>query len=217
MAHAKPNVFAGVNLVPLSDLYSGVDIMTPSSFEYVLVIGGTGMVRDAVVQLARHSRAITVVARGTKRLSELALQASNIHTISVDYSNATGFERALTASTQGQTNFDLAVVWVHDSSPPGVMQAARFVGSAKRPGKFFHILSSAVADPSSPLRSRRADFDRIEHLKYHEVILGFVAGSSGSQSRWLTHQEISKGVIEAVETGVGRFVVGSVHPWSARP
>jgi NADPH:quinone reductase-like Zn-dependent oxidoreductase len=191
--------------------------MTPSSFENVLVIGGTGMLREAVLQLARHSRSVTVVARGAKRLSELALRESNIRTIPIDYSNTTGFENALIKSTYGQSNFDLAVVWVHDSSPSAAMQAARFVGSAKRPGKFFHVLSSAVADPSSPSRSRRVDFDRIEHLDYHEVILGFVAGSSGSQSRWLTHQEISNGVIEAIETNASRFVVGTVRPWSERP
>jgi hypothetical protein len=191
--------------------------MTPSSFENVLVIGGTGMLREAVVHLARQSRTVTVVARGAKRLSELAIKASNIRTLPVDYSNATGFERALNASTQGQTNFDLAVVWVHDSCPTAVMQAARYVGSSNRPGKFFHLLGSAVADPSAPSQSRRSDFDRIERLKYHEVILGFVTGSSGSQSRWLTHQEISKGVIDVIETSMDRFIVGSVRPWSARP
>jgi hypothetical protein len=39
----------------------------------------------------------------------------------------------------------------------------------------------------------------------------------GSGSRWLTNQEISAGVIRAVDGDAPLSMVGVVEPWSARP
>ena len=52
-------------------------------------------------------------------------------------------------------------------------------------------------------------------LHYRRVILGFVV--EGGKSRWLTHEEISGGVIEAVQKDAERYIVGTVEPWSMRP
>lgn len=48
-----------------------------------------------------------------------------------------------------------------------------------------------------------------------QVILGFVIVDDGS--RWLTHEEISGGVIEAMQSDRGRSVVGAMEPWEERP
>ncbi|NLG69565.1 MAG: hypothetical protein GX496_08420 [Firmicutes bacterium] len=52
-------------------------------------------------------------------------------------------------------------------------------------------------------------------MRYREVILGFVVEPSGS--RWLTHDGISPGVLEAIDRDAPRWIVGTVEPWSARP
>ncbi|MEM5592401.1 hypothetical protein AAHH67_13015 [Niallia circulans] len=38
-----------------------------------------------------------------------------------------------------------------------------------------------------------------------------------SVSRWLTHKEISAGVIDAIKNNWKRKVVGVVEPWEKRP
>lgn len=50
---------------------------------------------------------------------------------------------------------------------------------------------------------------------YREVMLGFVPLGTGS--RWLTNEEISDGVIDAVGTDGERSIVGVVEPWELRP
>jgi hypothetical protein len=47
------------------------------------------------------------------------------------------------------------------------------------------------------------------------VVLGFVAGETGS--RWLTNDEISTGVLKAVDEDAPLSIVGETRPWSARP
>jgi hypothetical protein len=79
------------------------------------------------------------------------------------------------------------------------------------------VLGSAAADPAleagTALR-RRTAFEG-HGFAYTEVVLGFVEGGSGS--RWLSHDEISAGVVNAVVEEGGRHIVGVVDPWSARP
>ena len=104
----------------------------------------------------------------------------------------------------------LAVAWIRSDAPEAALAAAR-----RTAGPFFHVLGSAAADPARPDPGRRARFEALPGLAYREVILGFV--SEGGRSRWLTDEEISRGVLEAVAAGRPRAVVGVVEPWSARP
>jgi hypothetical protein len=50
---------------------------------------------------------------------------------------------------------------------------------------------------------------------YSQVILGFVL--DGNSSRWLTNDEISAGVIKAIEQPEEISIVGSIEPWERRP
>src|SRR5690606_3732421 len=52
-------------------------------------------------------------------------------------------------------------------------------------------------------------------ILYREVIRGFVIDAG--RSRWLTHREISQGVLEAIRADRPRSIVGTVTPWPARP
>lgn len=71
-----------------------------------------------------------------------------------------------------------------------------------------------MADPSNNNASMRDDIEQ-PGVEYREAILGFVR--EGHSSRWLTHSEISAGVLAAVDSARPRTVVGVVEPWSERP
>jgi hypothetical protein len=177
--------------------------------EHALVVGGTGMLRGAVLGLARD-REVTVVARGARRLDALRAASGSVHPARADWHDLPGLEAVLEGAVAARGPFSLAVAWIHADAPEAPVAAARRVR-----GRFFQVLGSAAADPSQPDPSRRARFDALPGLAYHEVILGFVV--EGGRSRWLTDAEISRGVLDAVAAGLPRFVVGTVEPWSAKP
>jgi len=176
---------------------------------HALVVGGTGMLRGAVLGLARDVD-VTVVARGARRLDALRTASAAVHPVRADWRDAAAFAAALDGAVSARGPFSLAVAWIHSDAPDAPLEAARRVR-----GPFFHVLGSAAADPSAPDPGRRALFEGIPGLTYHEVILGFVVEGSGS--RWLTDAEITRGVLESVAAARPRFVVGTVEPWSARP
>lgn len=186
---------------------------------HALVIGGTGMLRDLSLALAGQGRTVSVVARHQEGLAGLERAAAGgrgrIHPIALDYRNTAALTEALAGAIASSGRVDLAVAWIHGTAPEAPLAVARAVASPDRPVHYFHVLGSAAADPSRLDPGRRAGFEAIPGLIYHEVILGFVLTPHGS--RWLTNQEISTGVLRALDAGEPRYIVGTVEPWSARP
>lgn len=74
---------------------------------------------------------------------------------------------------------------------------------------------SAAANPAERAQRLPAWLDSCLQIHYRQVILGFAV--EGGRSRWLTHDEISGGVVAAVRADEPYRVVGTVDPWSLRP
>ena len=170
-----------------------------------LVVGGTGMLLGLVRELLAAGDDVWVLARHAPEWTH-----PRLHPLTVDYRDSDALRRVLVPLAP----FDRAVAWIHSDAPD-----APFVVAEAVRGPFFHVLGSAVADPSRPEGGRRARF-AAQGTDDREVILGFVR--EGERSRWLTDAEISAGVWGAlgkdgVRGDVRRTVVGTVTPWEARP
>jgi hypothetical protein len=176
---------------------------------HALVVGGTGMLRAVALALAREGP-VSVVARSARELESLARGAPGVHPVRVDYRDGPALAAALAEAVGARGRFSTAVAWIHSDAPGAAEAIARFVE-----GRYFHVLGSASADPSRPDPGRRARFEAIPGITYHEVVLGFVLEGGGS--RWLTDAEIARGVLDAVAAAAPRAVVGVVEPWGAKP
>ncbi|MEL6406532.1 MAG: short-chain dehydrogenase [Chloroflexota bacterium] len=186
---------------------------------HVLVVGGTGMLRAVSLALAKSSQYVSVIARDATRLQTLRRQADqsagDIYALPVDYRDSDALRHALKTATVRRGKFSRAVVWVHAVAPEAPFIIAQHVGEPNKIGRYIHVLSSASADPSKSDTSRKQHFGKIKTLRYSEVILGFVRTAQGS--RWLSHAEISQGVLHAINMNLDHYVVGTVKPWSERP
>lgn len=183
---------------------------------HALVVGGTGMLWGVSLELARRGYSTSVIARskpGLQKLARAACAAGGfINPIAVDVYDEPLLTQKLLEAIARYGPILLAIDW---ASPNDSLAIAKRVGSAWQPCEFFHVLGSSAADPSRPDPERRARFEALPNLRYHEVILGFVIEASGS--RWLTHEEICQGILQAIDRDASRFIVGTVEPWSARP
>ncbi|GAA5512637.1 hypothetical protein Dcar01_01354 [Deinococcus carri] len=165
-----------------------------------LVVGGTGMLAGVVRALLEEGDEVTVLARRPERL-----QDTRAHLLPLDYRDTEALERALAQAGP----FDRAVVWIHGTAPEAPFVVARHVR-----GPYWHLLGSAAANPARMGSRRRERFAALHH-DYRELILGFVL--AGESSRWLTHEEISGGVLHALRHHLNRQVIGVVDPWERRP
>jgi hypothetical protein len=177
-------------------------------YAHTLIIGGTGMLRGAAIELAQQSQRLTSVARTHRSLAALdaALTAGSgqHYMLALDWSAPDHFieeiERHLTKTGPP----DLMVAWIHQDHLS--LRLAVRLGQSGHPLRFFHVIGSDGADPSQIAQALLKSIEQVPHLHYHQVILGAVKTSWGI--RWLTNQEISAGVLEAIGAQQRQFVVG---------
>ena len=170
------------------------------------------MLRAASVKLASRSRTMTSVARTERSLAAvnalLSAASAVHHMLALDWNRPEEFLHSLRQHLVRTERPDLVIAWIHDDE-----LAIRVAGLvATQPAcRFFHVVGSARSDPSliaATLRQRLPS-----NFTYHQVILGSVR--AGRDTRWLTNDEISAGLLDAIACAEPEYVVGTIQPSSS--
>ncbi len=189
VAAGEPSL-RGVNPTTL-ELPDGllVDADTPQALAeleqpgHALVVGGTGMLAGLTCGLAAGGHRVTSVSRHATRLGE------GVTPVAQDYRGTESLSAALARAIEERGPIELAVCWIHIDAP----KAPRIVADALAPGaRLVQVFGTRVW----PLE------DVPLHVAYRQVLLGSFA------ERWLTHEEISDGVVSAVDADRPLSVVG---------
>jgi len=166
--------------------------------------------------IASHADTTSLLARTDASLSSLRHSLPDtlkVATAAVDYRSEQAFSEAVHGRVEQAGVPDIVLAWIHPERPAQALAAQ--LASYSQPLRFFHVLGSASASPATSLLRRRMHYDALQGLSYHQIVLGFICNERGS--RWLHHEEIADGTIQAVQSGASRYVVGVVEPWDARP
>jgi len=173
---------------------------------HALVIGGTGMLADVSLWLVRKGYHVSVIARRYARMKHLidrAGQMASVTPLLVDYREQEALCSLISQTITRNGTFDLIIAWVHTDGRlalPTVIEK-----NSGHPGlwRLFHVLGSR-ADPAEAKSKLRLPATCL----YRQVQLGFIMGEH--DSRWLTHQEISGGVIDAIRRDAPFHLVGTL-------
>lgn len=174
---------------------------------HTLVIGGTGMLAGATKWLAEKGHHVSVVSRGRQSPPELA--GRGVRLIAVDYRESQLLRQSVADAISQYGPIELAIFWIHSDAPGAFGIIADGISRhAEVAWRLIHVRGSAAhLRPEVPPVPT--------NCLYREVLLGFVAEET--ESRWLTHEEISGGVIDAIQSDRERTVVGTLEPWERRP
>lgn len=174
------------------------------------------MLRTASLELASRSVALTSIARTARSLAAvdklLSASGATHYTVALDWTEPDKFLCVIHEHLSQTRQPDLVVAWLHDEGL--AIRLAADLDAADPLCRFFHVVGSATADPSLLAAQTRERLSRSRVL-YHQVILGYAV--EGGAARWLTNDEISAGVIDAIARSEPEYIVGTVRPWSTRP
>jgi hypothetical protein len=178
---------------------------------HALVVGGTGMLKKVCLALNEQEWTTSVVARDPNRMNalvSLALYPNKINELLIDWNDKGNFLKLIDQTMDEFGPFELVLYW----SAREVIHDVLNLIQKKKNGTwdFYHVKGSNASRPET-----RNIPDTPSGCHYHEIILGFKI--EGDSSRWLTNEEISSGVIEAIENGSDRKIIGTVEPWEMRP
>ncbi|HJP78049.1 MAG TPA: hypothetical protein VJ914_27500 [Pseudonocardiaceae bacterium] len=156
-----------------------------------LVVGGTGMLSGAVAELVRDGWFVVVPSRRYAPipldLPESADDERRALWIEADWSAPESFAERAERALGGKA--ELLVAWVHDAYREDVLAAITPLLTAD--AAVVEVRGAAAAQPHGG--------EPEPSLPAHEtqlVVLGFVRDRESV--RWLTHREISEGVLDAV-------------------
>lgn len=179
--------------------------------KHALVIGGSGMLSGAVLWLAEQGYQVSVVGRNVAKLERLTNRHPALYPVAADYYDLDRFSSVLQGAVAKRGNFSRVVAWIHQHEEKIISRLAEdLFPDPAHPWELFHVLGS-----SSNLEEIEKQLQPPANCRYHQIKLGFVL--EGDRSRWLTHDEISNGVIEGMRSGRKVTIVGTLTPWSKRP
>lgn len=180
--------------------------------KHALVIGGSGMLSVATLWLAKEGYHVSVIGRNQERLDHLKNQVLNpatITTLSLDYRQEDIFKDRIAMTIERNGPLELVVAWIHFPFKNGLETIAQVAGDGQ-PWRMVHVIGSR-----SNHQAVRAGLNLAETCSYQQVQLGFVL--DGETSRWLKHEEISNGVIEAIAKDKQYQLIGVLEPENRRP
>ena len=179
---------------------------------HALIVGGTGILRGMVDRLIGAQWQVSLISR---RASTFAHGQSGVTGHDCDYHQTEAFAGAIDNARSACGPIALAVGWFHTLKIDAPRRLAEAVGAQAIPGRFFLVLGSAVADPAAPhrLKLAAAVATGLPNCGLRTVVLGFEIMGRGS--RWLSDDEISNGVWNAIASDRS-LTVGTTEPWEMR-
>jgi hypothetical protein len=158
----------------------------------------TGMLAECTTELLRLGYRIHLIARSPEGYSA-QIDVSMRERLSMsacDYAQEDHFTHALRSASSPVIG---VIGWIHSTAPNA-----------------WNNIHKCFPDTDT-LRVVGSSHHQVRNESNRErlVTLGFVVEGTGS--RWLTHQEISEGVLDAFTSGRAASIVGSIEPWSMKP
>lgn len=175
-------------------------------YDHALVIGGTGMLAEVCLQLAREDYFVSIIGRTLSKFKRLQNDSppNSIFPLLADYDTDDVYDY-INDAIQERGPFDLIISWTSNYS---ALERICEMNDGDTLFRLFQVKGSGRYFEDEPIR--------IPSLcKYRKVYLGFVMEENGP--RWLTHGEIANGVIKQIETDEEVGIIGQIHPYEARP
>ena len=168
------------------------------------------MLREASDHFLSNNFQVTLVGRDQEKLSYFTKKypEKNIEVIVQDYRDTNAFIGSIKTIIGKNGAYEIIVCWIHSDAANSLLQLIDLISNSNPGAVFYHIKGISSQDLPTGI-------DLNSKLDYREIYLGFKR--TNDTSRWLTHHEISSGIIEAVVSDKNKFVVGQTVPRALMP
>ena len=170
------------------------------------------MLSNLSLWLAQNGYHVAVIGRDSEKMERLlkkSLDEYRITPMLVDYRIDDELKKNLQIFQKRNGKFDLVVAWIHSIAENALDIVVEEINDDHHTWSLFHVLGSQANGKMMKPRSVSNGFT------YHQIQLGFIR--ENGVSRWLTHEEISKGVIDCISENKSSDIVGYTGPEEQLP
>lgn len=134
------------------------------------------------------------------------IEASKVTFYSADYGLLHDFKEQVNQAVMEQGDITLCITWMRSNALPSFRWIQAFLLKQQTTGVLYEIKGSSASKESFKASKISYSFRRIT--------LGFELNQG--HSRWLTNDEISDGVLEAIQLQKTIYTIGQTEPWEKR-
>lgn len=148
-----------------------------------LIIGGSGMLLQATQEIVNVENQVLLCSRDKNKYKNLLNNHDSAKFLQFDFSDANDFKKLGNYINDEKINIINIIIWIHSSYYK----------------YFYELLENIKADENTSIylckgnNSMNLDNSLFEKYKVHIIKLGY----NDIDNRWLTHEEISNGVLES--------------------
>ncbi len=169
------------------------------------------MLKRVSMWLCEQGFHVSIIGRDEGKLENVKRESATPESITclpLDYHNDEDVKLAIKRTIERNGPITLVVAWIHASAKDALSLICKELDLSSETYSVFHILGS---------KASRMTTKKIggTPCSYHRIILGFIL--EDTYGRWLTHEEISDGVIKGIDSKCDEWIVGRVEPWELRP
>jgi hypothetical protein len=128
---------------------------------------------------------------------------------SADYRDEESLAVTVASAVSAFGPVDTVVAWIHSDAETAPLVVARGISAAGEPFRYFDLVGSGEAELVARADGRRERLLAVDGLSYRRVVLG--GKVEDGAFRWLTREEIARGVLDAVEGDADETVVGTIR------
>jgi len=175
--------------------------------KHALVVGGSGMLLDVSKWLMNNGYHVSIIGRSQEKMNKLIVtNTEHLFTpILVDYNNDIELNEKMTNLINKNGKIDLLVSWIHSYAEGALKTIVKHNSVNNDNWTLLQVLGS-----KANLSEEEKKINLQTNCTYRTVQLGFII--ENNHSRWLTHDEISEGVIKAINTVIPRTTIGVTEP-----
>lgn len=178
---------------------------------HVLVVGGTGMLKKVSHFLAAHDNTVSVISRTKSDLKALEQEAiesgGKINPLALDYRDQNNLKKQLEDAIAEHGGITLVVNWMHSDAIDSSEVIAEVLNKTSPFCRYFQVLPTDSDDVRLGHAYYDDPFTHLDKVLYRKIILGFT--EEAGVARWLTHDEISAGIIDALRNDRKDAVIGT--------
>ena len=126
--------------------------------------------------------------------------------VEVDYSDRARLKQTLEKTFLSSGYPDTVIAWIHSHAAEAHFTIAKLLEEHGQPFDYYEIHGYTDRDIQQHYSSLKERFNSLVFTEYHLIQLGYEI--EDGIRRWLTNEEISTGVIEAVEKAENVYIVG---------
>jgi hypothetical protein len=187
---------------------------------FIYLIGGTGMLRNVTLSLIQKdfTKNVLLISRRASTFASVNLLQNNDKLTTIDFDYSIDDTQKL-FDTLENFKIDLALLWIHEGDCGGKQFQSLLFQHLLPPPDSKHYCRIFSIKGSSHYENNTEQSYLSEYKQFHQILLGFVLldDDDNRNARWLHDNEISQGVLNALEPSKQTFVIGTIEPVSRKP